>query len=526
MKKLFIASLFIFSAMTACMKDIQVTEPDVPELYASIENDTGTKTILDQDNNIRWSAGDQVAAFMKSSLGLKYQIKDAYVGKTAGYFSKVQTTSSDELGAGGEINHTVVYYPYSDDLCIEKSGSDYTLEINLPSTQHYTQSTFENKVFPMIAVSDDNDITFRNVCGGIKLQLKGTQQVKSIKIDGKNSEKLSGAAVVTAYTDGSKPSIAMSPAASTSIIMDCGEGIWLNEEKAVEFILVAPPVVFEKGFTITIATSDDNETIIGTDKRNEVRRSGLLVMPDISLNTAGTEELCYIDEYGINHGPGIKIGETVWAPVNCGYHKEYFKLGKYYQWGRKYGQGYFAGFNSDGSISENSDAIIPVIIDNKGKTSLYEGQAEKNKNVFYANNSTSYDYGDWYERWWGPRVNDLWPTNYNPCPEGWRPPAEKNLIELAQYGSQSGVDSEGFGGRWFCDTKTYSEANARLFLPYAGCINATTGWGSYKTQYGYYWSITYNGYKISCLSMYYTSEPKIYEYRERAYGQSLRCIRE
>ena len=48
----------------------------------------------------------------------------------------------------------------------------------------------------------------------------------------------------------------------------------------------------------------------------------------------------YVDEYGVNHGPGIKIGIHVWAPVNCGYHATDYKYGKMYQWGRKYGQGF------------------------------------------------------------------------------------------------------------------------------------------------------------------------------------------
>ena len=36
----------------------------------------------------------------------------------------------------------------------------------------------------------------------------------------------------------------------------------------------------------------------------------------------------YVDEFGINHGKGVKIGETIWAPVNCGYHQIDFKYGK------------------------------------------------------------------------------------------------------------------------------------------------------------------------------------------------------
>lgn len=65
-----------------------------------------------------------------------------------------------------------------------------------------------------------------------------------------------------------------------------------------------------------------------------------------------------------NVGQGIQIGETVWAPVNCGYHATDFQWGKLYQWGRKYGQGY-TGIFVDGdwnNTSEVSDAETPELI--------------------------------------------------------------------------------------------------------------------------------------------------------------------
>ena len=50
------------------------------DLYGSIENIDATKTSMDQNNNVLWSEGDQLVAFMKTTLGSKYQIKEQYVG--------------------------------------------------------------------------------------------------------------------------------------------------------------------------------------------------------------------------------------------------------------------------------------------------------------------------------------------------------------------------------------------------------------------------------------------------------------
>lgn len=64
----------------------------------------------------------------------------------------------------------------------------------------------------------------------------------------------------------------------------------------------------------------------------------------ITINNELANGIDYINEYGVNHGKGIIIGDIVWAPVNCGYHATDYKYGKLYQWGRKYGQGYDGSF--------------------------------------------------------------------------------------------------------------------------------------------------------------------------------------
>ena len=134
MKKKILSAIAICAALFGCQKnEFSETQFSGVELHATIEGDAFTKTVMDENNNIRWSEGDQLVAFMKTSLGLKYQIKDTYVGKTFGYFSKVSSGSSDDLGAGMKWDHNVVYYPYSTSVECEKSGSNYTLNVALPS---------------------------------------------------------------------------------------------------------------------------------------------------------------------------------------------------------------------------------------------------------------------------------------------------------------------------------------------------------------------------------------------------------
>lgn len=298
--------------IVACQKTEEFSEQtDAHVLHASIEKDKASKTILDENNNVRWIEGDQIVAFMKTSLGLKYQLKDTYIGETSGYFSKVSSGSSDDLGAGMEWDHIVAYYPYAESIKCAKIGDNYAIDVVLPTEQTYKVDSFGNGAWPMVAVSKDNDITFKNVCGGMKLQLKGTQKVVAIKLEGKNKEKLSGAATVTAYTDGeTKPAITMASGASTSVTLNCGSGVQLNESTATEFIIALPPVLFSKGFTVTVTDAADKTYIVETDKANTVLRSSLVNMPPVLLGESeggesdGNEsegDVVPVDAVNLNH---------------------------------------------------------------------------------------------------------------------------------------------------------------------------------------------------------------------------------
>ena len=274
----------------AACQEVEAPLAEENVLSAVIEQDETTKTVMDDNNNILWSANDQIIAFMKSSYGHKYQVKSSFIGKSYADFSRISSGSGDDLSAGNEWDHNVAYYPYSEAIECLKSGSNYTLDVVLSSEQTYATESFGNGSMAMVAVSEDNYIVFKNVLGGMKLQLRGTQKVKSIKLQGKHNERLSGAAVVTAYTDETKPANTMAPGASKSVTLNCGSAVQLNESKATEFIISLPPVLFGSGFTLTVTDSDNKTYTIETDKTNTVLRSSLLVMPPVKLGASAGDD--------------------------------------------------------------------------------------------------------------------------------------------------------------------------------------------------------------------------------------------
>ena len=291
MKKI-ITSILALSLIVSCQINELASEhgPADDNLYASIEPVNTTKTVMDDNNNVLWSDGDKLVAFMKTTLGVKYQIMEQFVGTTTGGFSKLnEPGNEDDLESGQELDHNVVLYPHSYDVWCMKNDDNvptqsYRLNVMLPEAQSYEENTFGVGTFPMIAVSPDNKLTFRNICGGLKLQFKGVDKIKSIKLEGLGGEKISGKSTVVGYVDGSAPVITMSSddESYSHVILDCGEGVQLSETTPTTFIIAVPPMEFASGLKITVTDTDGLSRTLKNSSSNTIKRSSLLTFPVIT----------------------------------------------------------------------------------------------------------------------------------------------------------------------------------------------------------------------------------------------------
>lgn len=224
------------------------------------------------------------------------------------------------------------------------------------------------------------------------------------------------------------------------------------------------------------------------------------------------DSIDYIDEYGVNHGPGIKVGIHIWSPVNCGYHATDYKYGKLYQWGRLYGQGF------------GDDATVPTR--ESGAVSLEVGNDKSNANVIFEGSYDSrYD-------WLSPQNHLLWnsgpefepvKTEFDPCPEGWRVPNYAELDELFKNYSAITTDIYGRAGRWFSGPKPYSTDVPQIFLPVSGKYQNRE---YIRDDNGYYWSSSTYGQQSLFIS--YTRKSvqlrPAESYRKSLY--SVRCVLE
>ena len=291
MKKAFLYGLLAAMAITGCQAELEViTQEPSKEFTAIVDEDLNseTKTSLDGEGNVLWKMGDQVSIFAASTVNKQYQVTDDSDGKTAATLNQIPAGGSVD---GGKIGNNVAFYPYASTAGIEKSGVSYVISgVELPATQTYAAGSFGKGAFPMATVTsstEDMNLKFKNVLGGLKLQLKGTATITSITVTGNNNEILCGDAEVTT-TYGGDPSIALSDASAKTVTLDCGAGVNLDSETATPFIIALPPMTMTGGFTVVVTDREGKQMQIKTTKPQTITRSNLLKMP--AVNYVGTPD--------------------------------------------------------------------------------------------------------------------------------------------------------------------------------------------------------------------------------------------
>ncbi len=247
----------------------QIDFQDGRVFTASFEQDQ-TRTYVEDGNLLRWTAGDQISLFDGNTLNRQYKF-DGETGDNSGTFSIVDAP----YGSGNDLAANYAVYPYASNTKIAESG---VMTITLPAEQSYAENSFGLGANTMVAVTqnvDDTFLKFRNVCGYLKLRLYGDDvTVKSITLIGNNNEKLAGKATITpAYEQA--PTLAMNDDATTSITLDCGEGVKIGttEETATAFWIVVPPTTFEEGLTITVTEIDGESFTKSTSNAVVVERN-------------------------------------------------------------------------------------------------------------------------------------------------------------------------------------------------------------------------------------------------------------
>ena len=283
MKKLFfaLAAVLFAACATDVTEDVAIGTPETIEV--SFEEDSRIQL---QNGKTVWTKGDFVSVFYKSDANQKWQFQ-GNTGDRTGTIKRVSAGSATRT-----MDKVVVAYPYSDNYLLNLTTGD--IEATLPATQHYLKDSYGLDGNIMVSSSYFTQVSLKNVCGWLKLQLTGNgESVKSIALKGNNGEQVAGLIYVNTENatsilasemgeadeneNGVGANLFFDDAISTVVTLDCGNGVTLGKN-ATAFYIALPPQQFSKGLTIEIEDTEGYVMEQSTDKVVTIERNQILPM--------------------------------------------------------------------------------------------------------------------------------------------------------------------------------------------------------------------------------------------------------
>lgn len=253
-----------------------------------------TKTSLEADGKVLWSAGDELAVMTPST-------KDKFT-----LTSGAGSSSAEFYGPLSGSAPFCLLYPYFESCAV----ADGKLKFTLPQEQTVSGTgTFGQGASPAVAVMDDynSPVQFRNLCGVLELSLCGSGiNVSKIAVSDLGGMPLWGDCEVdldgTQGTDGQKMDIR---GGGNTVILNLARPVLLKASSATLFEMVVPAGSFRNGFSVKLYDLTKGRICVFSTRNAaaEIRRSGISTMKKFKIT----------DEYIESADPAYR-----------GYYKELF----------------------------------------------------------------------------------------------------------------------------------------------------------------------------------------------------------
>ena len=421
MKRIYslMAAALTMIAAASCVQELShdAHHQDDPIVYTAIAEGADTKAVLGTSESGRqqflWKDGDVI--YINPGGGSSYMFSTSLTEPSAVADFVYQGTDGFQIQTGQPV---IATYPFGSWVQMEYR---YVL-LPIPSAQQIDPEveSYNKLAVPVAAYSTDNSLHFKNTTALLKCQVSQANVTK-IRFYGLNEEAVAGHSLVCFKENGEIDYVGI-PNGNNEFYVELSAAPGKVFQSDRSYYLSVIPNTLESGFAVELY--DSNDDLLYTkeyDRSITIKRNVIL-----NLGTLGESSDIepsaddYIDEYGINHGPGVEIDGVVWAPVNCGYHECNFKYGKLYHWGRKYGQGY-KGELYDGSDFNQKYYDTGDIKVQAGPVSLSQSMDVTNADVFFTTDSYRYD-------WCETQMDDLWNSGTEENPVNTQ--TNKQLIQI------------------------------------------------------------------------------------------------
>ena len=355
MKRILTFAVLAALIVTSCQKEQKTEENNfgVQRLFTATTESPATKTALNKNGetyNVLWQNGDQIAIVdAASNIGV-YQTTSTTTQGNFSYMSGTAATTPDYKA----------WYPAT----LYNAGAP-----TLPATQEYIAGNIKNS--PMYAESGTESLSFKNICGIIRLNVSTSVVGKKVrKIILSANQGMSGTITNAATLASDSDSYIAAVSGTDGITLDCGESGVDISATPTAFHFAVPAKTYT-GLKITVITTDGlfQTRALKSDKSIVVGRSNItdVTIPfnkldDVTdLSASGTANTYIVSAAGKykfkatvkgNGGTDPLTGKTATTidPASIAAVKVLWELGETYGKAIKYVSGAYDISYADGYV--------------------------------------------------------------------------------------------------------------------------------------------------------------------------------
>ena len=328
----------VVAIATVVLASCKKTDESVPEngFRATIEKTGGnSKTHItpdwanDNTTDILWTEYDLIKVANHGGQSgcqvLTYGLTEGE-NTTSGVFY-----TNEDHESFFEPEYVAIYPAYNANES-ENTINGTTATFHIPAVQHYKENSFGEKSMPMVAYSETQALSFKNLFGGLCVPLTGDNvTVKRLVLTSHvATDNLCG--TFTADCNGNANDnyglTCTNETPCPSVTLDCGEGVQLTANDSVFFCIMVPPGAMNgtgESAGFSIAVYDPEDALVCTLSTTV---NPLITRNNISL--AGTKQNVVSDSHAYVD-LGLPSG-LLWATCNIGADTPE-AYGDYFAWG-------------------------------------------------------------------------------------------------------------------------------------------------------------------------------------------------
>lgn len=287
----------------SCKKDKQETGNG---FRATTETQSGSsKTHLGDGSDashkgVLWDSEDIIKVFNKDNQDVKtFKATEVY-GKNA-LFEGTETIDPSFFTAP-----YTAFFP-SDNVTLDDGNFKLTL---LGSQTYNSQNGYglTGTAYPMMAVSDDKDLNFKNICSIIEFNLTSatTCTLQSIILTSNNTDEMLYGTGIVNWNNGN-PTLSTLSGGGNSITLSCN-GAELNST-AKSFYFVVPAGTLSQGFTVKVIDTENKEWSREASATIVARNQMISFSSDVATaSVVPSVSIAYVDGVVLNCSVGFEAG--------------------------------------------------------------------------------------------------------------------------------------------------------------------------------------------------------------------------